>query len=169
MITRLADGMTRTRIIDWVSTWSELNLESSSDPSSSTVKAPTWAGLGEGDGVGEVKKVLGEGDGTTTFTPVDWNARFAAGTKYANPPDPADSAMAGKRERWCVEGLTAGARLWRGGPVSYRAARAAIVAGGPVSVCKRLVNEVEGAPPVYRWPRATSTAFTINSATATTR
>src|SRR5713226_7453145 len=50
MITCLVAGRTRTRIIDCVSTWSAENLESSSDPSSKTVKAPGCTrGLGDGD------------------------------------------------------------------------------------------------------------------------
>ena len=80
MVTSLVDGMTLIRIIDWVRTWSALNLESSSEPSSSTVKAPVTALAGVAvDGVG-VKSMLG--DGLTWITwPVASSAVCAAGMK----------------------------------------------------------------------------------------
>jgi hypothetical protein len=67
MVTECVDGMTRTKIIDCVSTWSELNFESSSDPSNSTVNAPGTCAtaLGEGD-VSSVGDGEGPGDGTVT-------------------------------------------------------------------------------------------------------
>src|ERR1700694_3442588 len=66
MVTCLPAGSTRTRIIDWVSTWSALNFESSSEPSNSTVKGAP----GEAAGVGGTFRpglLLG---GTTTVWPV---------------------------------------------------------------------------------------------------
>ena len=73
MTTVFVAGMTLTRIIDWVSTWSPRNFESSSDPSSSTVKAPTcWGELG--DEVGEKSRPDGEGDAISTTWPVAWTA-----------------------------------------------------------------------------------------------
>src|SRR2546421_13090089 len=105
MVTSLVDGMTLTRIIDWVRTWSALNLESSSEPSSSTVKAPV-TGLAEGavDGVG-VKSRLG--DGVTWITwPVASRAVCAAGMKYAMPPATDDIAMARRTRTVVRNGLS---------------------------------------------------------------
>ena len=95
MITCLVLGITRTRIIDWVSTWSAENLESSSEPSSNTVKAPFgWAATGVG--VGEEDEMLGEGvgDAMATTWPVASHASFAAGRKYAKLPAIADKPRA---------------------------------------------------------------------------
>ena len=103
MVTCFVEGTTRTRIIDCVRTWSEKNLESSSEPSRSTVNAPV--GCGEGLGVG-VKRRVGEADGEATLTvwPVTSQAVAAAGRKYANAPADADRttanpARAAERER----------------------------------------------------------------------
>src|SRR6202165_4965689 len=93
IVTSLVAGMTRTRIIDWVRTWSALNFESSSDPNSSTVNGPPGA-TGIGDGEGEKRMSVGEGDGMLTTCPVAWIAVAAAGMKYAKPPATADSAIA---------------------------------------------------------------------------
>src|SRR5579859_2251478 len=88
MVTCLLAGLTRTRIIDCVSTWSALNLESSSEPSNRTVNAvPKGVGLGVG-----IR--LGEGDGTLTTCPVASNAVFAAGKKYARAPAKLDMITA---------------------------------------------------------------------------
>ena len=82
MITCLELGMTLTRIIDCVSTWSAENFESSSDPSSRTVNAPCpcrFAGVG----IGEDGAVLGKGVGDAMLTtcPVASQASLAAGRK----------------------------------------------------------------------------------------
>ena len=52
-----------------------MNLESSSEPSSSTVKAPV-IGLDEGDceGAGDVSRSVGEGVGTRITWPVESSA-----------------------------------------------------------------------------------------------
>src|SRR5437016_13144116 len=101
MVTSLVEGMTRIRIIDCVRTWSELNLESSSEPSSSTVKAPVTVLAGEvAEGVGE-KSMLGEGVTWITW-PAASRAGCAAGMKYAMPPATDDLPMA--RERRAVGG-----------------------------------------------------------------
>src|SRR6266849_3561381 len=93
MITRLVAGRTRTRIIDCVSTWSAENLESSSEPSSKTVKAPGCTrGLGDGDGDGAFGD--GVGDATVTTCPVASQASLAAGRKYAKLPAIADRPIA---------------------------------------------------------------------------
>ncbi len=63
IVTSLVEGTTLTRIIDWVRTWSALNFESSSEPSSSTVKAPGTE-LGDDEGEGEVKIEVGDGLGS---------------------------------------------------------------------------------------------------------
>src|SRR3977135_2348696 len=96
MVTSLVAGTTRTRIIDWVRPWSAKNLESSSEPRSRTVNAPwDWAAeLGEGDG--ENKRPVGEGDGTLTTWAVAFHAVTAAGMKYAKPPAAAASAIASR-------------------------------------------------------------------------
>src|SRR5450759_1099882 len=90
-VTFFVAGLIRTRIIDWVSTWSALNLESLSEPSSKTVKAPGVRGVAEGDGpsptVGD-----GVGDGTATTWPVASKASATAGRKYAKPPAALDRA-----------------------------------------------------------------------------
>src|SRR5579859_1791268 len=72
MITCLVCGITRTRIIDCVSTWSASNFESSSDPSRSTVKAPDCAAEGPALGEGVNSSEVGDGVGTTTFWPEAW-------------------------------------------------------------------------------------------------
>src|SRR4029077_731563 len=85
--------------------WSELNLESSSDPRSSTVNAP---GIGAADAVGEVDGAadsLGEGATCTTW-PVDSIASCAAGTKYAMPPAIADMKMASTTRKLVRKGLS---------------------------------------------------------------
>src|SRR5438132_13116702 len=105
MVTSLVEGMTRIRIIECVRTWSELNLESSSEPSSSTVKAPVDVCAGEvAEGVGE-KSMLG--DGVTWITwPVASRAVCAAGMKYAMPPATDDIAMARRRSTVVRNGLS---------------------------------------------------------------
>src|SRR5450759_3996827 len=94
MVTSLVAGFTRTRIIDWVSTWSELNFESSSDPSRRTVNAPCETASGDGEFEGENRMLVGDGDATATAWPVSWSAVAAAGRKYANPPATAERATA---------------------------------------------------------------------------
>src|SRR5260370_37855419 len=87
MTTSLVAGSTRTRIIDWVRTWSAENFESSSEPRSRTVNAPCCeTGLGDAEGEGEKRVASGEGEGTTAGTPVSWSAVAAAGKKEAHPP-----------------------------------------------------------------------------------
>src|ERR1700730_7054646 len=93
MVTSLVAGMTRTRIIDWVRTWSALNFESSSDPSKRTVNGPHGV-TGIVDGEGEKRRQVGDGDGMFTTCPVAWIAVAAAGMKYAKPPATAESAIA---------------------------------------------------------------------------
>ena len=83
MITCFELGMTLTRIIDCVSTWSAENFESSSDPSRRTVNAPCpcrFAGVGEGEDA-DVLLGNGVGDATLTTCPVASQASFAAGRK----------------------------------------------------------------------------------------
>src|SRR5260370_7000268 len=79
--------MTLTRIIDCVRTWSDENFESSSEPSSKTVKAPgVWTtGLGEGDGD---ESALGDGlgDAMLMTCPVASQASLAAGRKSPTLP-----------------------------------------------------------------------------------
>jgi hypothetical protein len=105
MVTSLVEGMTRIKIIDWVRTWSELNLESSSEPSSSTVNAPVTALADEGaDAVGE-KSMLGEGVTWITW-PVASRAVWAAGMKYAMPPATDDIAMARRTRQMVRNGLS---------------------------------------------------------------
>src|SRR5260370_19884971 len=95
MTTSLVAGSTRTRIIDWVRTWSAENFESSSEPRSRTVNAPCCeTGLGDAEGEGEKRVASGEGEGTTAGTPVSWSALAAAGKKEANPPPTAERAAA---------------------------------------------------------------------------
>src|SRR5260370_28379637 len=95
MTTSLVAGSTRTRIIDWVRTWSAENFESSSEPRSRTVNAPCCeTGLGDAEGEGEKRVASGEGEGTTAGTPVSWSAVAAAGKKEANPPATAQRATA---------------------------------------------------------------------------
>src|SRR5260370_12455431 len=95
MTTSLVAGSTRTRIIDWVRTWSAENFESSSEPRSRTVNAPCCeTGLGDAEGEGEKRVASGEGEGTTAGTPVSWSAVAAAGKKEANPPPTAGRAAA---------------------------------------------------------------------------
>src|SRR3979490_698226 len=94
MTTFLVAGLTRTRIIDWVSTLSPMNLESLSEPSSNTVKAPPAdLGVGVGDGA-SLPVADGVGDGTSTTWPVALKASATAGRKYAKPPDAAERATA---------------------------------------------------------------------------
>src|SRR5260370_40314144 len=89
MTTSLVAGSTRTRIIDWVRTWSAENFESSSEPRSRTVNAPCCeTGLGDAEGEGEKRVASGEGGGTTGGTPVPWSAGAAAGEEEADPPPP---------------------------------------------------------------------------------
>ena len=104
MVTCLVEGTTRTRIIDWVSTWSELNFESSSDPSSRIVNAPV---MGAAVAVGELDgDASWLGDGVTCWTwPSDSIASCAAGTKYAMPPATADMKMAKTTIRLVRKGL----------------------------------------------------------------
>src|SRR5665213_1667575 len=86
IVTFFVAGFTRTRIIDWVRTWSLMNLESLSEPSSRTVNAPPGA-LALGVGVGPKGFVAeGVGEGTTTTCPVASKASCMAGRKYAKPP-----------------------------------------------------------------------------------
>src|SRR6476660_7785179 len=86
--TFLVEGLNRTRIIDWVRTWSPMNLESLSEPSSKTVKAPGVRGVGDGeDPDPTVSKGDGVGDGTTTTWLVASIASARAGMKYAKPPE----------------------------------------------------------------------------------
>src|SRR5690348_2045696 len=107
MVTCLVDGTTRTRIIDCVSTWSELNLESSSEPRSSTVNAPVMgAGEGEGLGDGEARRSVGEGVGTRITCPVESSASCAAGMKYAIPPATDESTMASTTRKLVRRGLS---------------------------------------------------------------
>src|SRR5260370_41868686 len=95
MTTSLVAGSTRTRIIDWVRTWSAENFESSSEPRSRTVKAPCCeTGLVDGEGDGEKRVASGEGEGTTAATPVSWSAVAPAGEKKGNPPAPPARATA---------------------------------------------------------------------------
>src|ERR1700686_4652875 len=93
IVTSLVAGMTRTRIIDWVRTWSALNFESSSDPKRSTVNGPPGA-TGIADGEGDNRMCVGDGEGMFTTWPVAWIAVAAAGMKYAKPPATADSEIA---------------------------------------------------------------------------
>src|SRR3989442_14774930 len=88
--------MTLTRIIDWVSTWSEENFESSSDPSSRTVNEPgvRAAALGDGDALLVPDEGDGVGDAMVTTCPVASPASFAAGSKYASLPAIADRRTA---------------------------------------------------------------------------
>src|SRR2546422_8921075 len=104
MVTSLVEGMTRIRIIDWVRTWSELNLESSSEPSSSTVNAPLTAAADVAEGDGE-KSMLGEGVTWITW-PVASRAVCAAGMKYAMPPATDDIAMARRTRTVVRNGLS---------------------------------------------------------------
>src|SRR6266550_7171395 len=82
IVTCLVEGTTRTKIIDWVSTWSPMNLESSSEPRSRTVKAPViGATVAAADDDGEGESSV-PGDGVTWITwPVDSIANCAAGMK----------------------------------------------------------------------------------------
>src|SRR2546428_4260125 len=88
--------MTLTRIIDWVSTWSEENFESSSDPSSRTVNEPgvRAAALGDGDALLVSDEGEGVGDAMVPTCPVASHASFAAGRKYARLPAIADRTTA---------------------------------------------------------------------------
>jgi hypothetical protein len=72
MTTDLVAGVTRTRIIDWVRNWPLSNFESSSEPRSKTVKAPGVTGLGVGDGENRIS--AGDGEGTSTFCDVIFQA-----------------------------------------------------------------------------------------------
>src|SRR5712692_4356126 len=94
MITCLVDGMTRTRIIDCVSTCSLRNFESSSEPIRRTVNAPCCCGVGLADGSGLNSEGSGEGDGMTIGLLIASYAVNTAGRKYAKPPDDAASATA---------------------------------------------------------------------------
>src|SRR6185437_15545237 len=97
IVTCLVEGTTRTRIIDWVRTWSEVNLESSSEPRSRTVNAPLTCGRALGDGVKRSDgEAIADGEGTFTAWPVDPNAIAAAGRKYAKPPDPLARTIASR-------------------------------------------------------------------------
>src|SRR5260370_12411762 len=104
MITCLVLGITLTRIIDCVSTWSEENFESSSDPSSSTVNAPCGWATGLGDG--EVSALVGDGVGEAILTtcPVASQASLAAGRKYARLPAIAERPTA-KTATTAVRGI----------------------------------------------------------------
>src|ERR1035437_7139802 len=93
IVTFFVAGLTRTRIIDWVSTRSALNLESLSEPSRRTVKAPGVRGVGLGDRPSSCVGV-GVGDGTSTTWPVASKASATAGRKYAKPPAALDRATA---------------------------------------------------------------------------
>src|SRR2546428_11388214 len=105
MVTSLVEGVTRIRIIDCVRTWSELNLESSSEPSSRTVNAPvTAAGADVAEGVGE-KSMLGGGVTWITW-PGASRAGCAAGVKYALPPPTDDIAMARRTRTGGRNGLS---------------------------------------------------------------
>src|SRR2546428_4516043 len=96
MVTSLVEGVPRIRIIDCGRTWSELNLESSAEPSSRTVNAPvSAAGADVAEGVGE-KSMLGEGVTWITW-PVASRAVCGGGMKYAMPPASEDIAMARRR------------------------------------------------------------------------
>ena len=93
MTTFFVEGLNRTMIIDWVRTWSPVNLESLSEPSSKTVNEPGVRGVGLVDGVvtpvGE-----GVGVGITTAWLVASRASAKAGRKYAKPPDATERATA---------------------------------------------------------------------------
>src|SRR5207253_9498133 len=71
-------------------------LPISSEPSSSTVKAPGTE-LGDGEGEREVKIEVGDGLGSWITWPVASSAVCAAGTKYAKPPATDDIAMADRK------------------------------------------------------------------------
>src|SRR5450759_1328208 len=105
MVTSLVAGFTRTRIIDWVSTWSELNFESSSDPRRRTVNAPCETAIGDAEGEGENRMLVGDGEAMVTAWPVSWSAVAAAGRKYANPPATAERATASTTRVMVVKGL----------------------------------------------------------------
>src|SRR5438270_7366677 len=94
MITCLVDGMTRTRIIDCVSTCSLKNFESSSEPSRRTVNAPCCWGVGFSDASGLNSEGSDEGDGMAIGLLIASYAVTTAGRKYAKPPDEAASATA---------------------------------------------------------------------------
>src|SRR5215472_17226972 len=106
IVTCLVEGTTRTRIIDWVRTWSELNLESSSDPRSRIVNAPViGAAVAEAEALAEGEgSALGVGTSGWTW-PKDSIASWAAGTKYAMPPANADMKMASTTIRLVRKGL----------------------------------------------------------------
>ena len=104
-MTSFVEGTTLTRIIDCVRTWSALNFESSSEPSSSTVKAPGTE-LGDGEGEREVKIEVGDGLGSWITWPVASSAVCAAGTKYAKPPATDDIAMASRMRKLVRSGLS---------------------------------------------------------------
>src|SRR5216683_6842726 len=107
IVTFFCDGTTRTRIIDWVSTWSPPNLESSSDPSSSTVNAPVIGCTdGADEGLGDVNRSVGEGVGTRMTCPVESSASCAAGMKYEIPPATDDSTMASTTRKLVRSGLS---------------------------------------------------------------
>src|ERR1700674_1570159 len=105
IVTFLVAGLTLTRIIDWVSTWSPMNLESLSEPSSKTVNAPgVWVAI---DGVGDPSRPVddGVGDGTATAWPVASRASATAGRKYAKPPAALDSTTAATARERMRKGL----------------------------------------------------------------
>src|SRR5581483_10196660 len=85
IVTCLVEGTTRTRIIDWVSTRSPENFESSSEPRRRTVKAPEVATVGAelALGVGLKRIEVGDGDGRSIEAPEALKAIMAAGRKYA--------------------------------------------------------------------------------------
>src|SRR2546425_214853 len=147
MVTSLVEGVTRIKIIDCVRTWSEVNLESSSEPSNSTVNAPvTAAGADVAEGVGE-KSMLGEGVTWITW-PVASRAVCAAGMKYAMPPATDDigrssSTRAGMRQ------FARSSREISGS------------AGAP-----RLLNQLH-APPATRINPATEPSTTSSTVTST--
>src|SRR6266550_4456129 len=82
MTTFFVDGLNLTRIIDWVSSWSPMNLVSLSEPRRRTVKAPGVRGDGLAVGPIELSGV-GVGEGMST-TLVASYASWMAGRKYAN-------------------------------------------------------------------------------------
>ena len=97
---------TRTRIIDWVRTWSPLNLESSSEPSSSTVNGPcaprAWA-LAKAEG--ENRTLAARATGTCDRSGRWLRAPRArpAGSTRSRPPPPTGRRRA-RQGRGCGKG-----------------------------------------------------------------
>src|SRR5947208_17097832 len=104
IVTSFVEGTTLTRIIDCVRTWSALNFESSSEPSSSTVKAPGTE-LGDGEGGREVKLEVGDGLRSCITWPVACSAVSAVGKKYDEPPATVEPAGASRMRNLGPSGL----------------------------------------------------------------